>query len=323
MKRGLVWATALVVAANLLAFVVYLWRPKAKPESTREASGGTPTASHPGVYSVTGVVKEVRADGSNVVIRHEAIPGFMPAMTMPFTARDPRELASVQPGDRVSFRLLVTDEESWINSVERLGVTNEPVSFAYEQARIVRDVEPLKIGDPMPDYSFTNEFGRPAKLGDFRGQAVGLTFVFTRCPLPEFCPRMLKNFSIAAASLKAQAEAGGPTNWHLVAMTFDPLFDTPAVLKNHAQRYNYDPARWTFLTGALIDIDALTEQLGMVFRRQTPTALPDHNVRTAVIGPDGRLLRLTVGNTWKPEELVRDLVDAAKGKPLSEENAPQ
>lgn len=328
MKRGIVWATGFLVIVNLALLVAYLTRQRPAPASASAAmatsvvSGGSATAGQPGVYFVTGVVKELKANGSNLVIRHEAIPGFMPAMTMPFTARDSREIASVHAGEKVRFRLLVTDDESWIDSVERLGVTNEPaLPFQYETARIVRDVEPLKIGDPMPDYPFTNELGAPVRLSDFRGQAIGLTFIFTRCPLPEFCPRMLKNFSIVHRALQEQAQRGGPTNWHLVAMSFDPLFDTPPVLKNYAQRYAYDPARWTFLTGAMIDIDAITEQVGMVFRRQTPTALPDHNVRTAVISPAGRLLRLTVGNTWKPEDLVRDLSDAAAGRPLREEAA--
>jgi protein SCO1/2 len=147
------------------------------------------------------------------------------------------------------------------------------------------------------------------RLADFRGQAVGLTFIFTRCPLPDFCPRMLKNFSTAG---KALANAGAPTNWHFLTLTIDPQFDTPAVLKTHAERQRYDPAHWSFLTGAMIEIDALTEQVGLDIRRQSPTALPEHNLRTVVIDAEGRLRKVFVGNLWTSEELVDEMQKAAR-----------
>ncbi len=324
MKRLVLLATVLLVLLNVGFLVYILVRaprpvPASSPVSPSAASPGL--AAPAGVYSVTGIVKELRPDGSNVVIRHEAVPGYMPAMTMPFTARDPRQIVALQPNDKITFRLLVTTDESWIDSVERVGgeAPAEPTAFDLASARVVRDVEPLKLGDPMPDYVFTNQFGKPTRLSDFKGDAVGLTFVFTRCPLPEFCPRMLRNFSEVAATLEDKARSSGPTNWHLVTVTIDPAYDTPEVLRRHAERYNYDPRRWTFLTGALIDIDALTEQVGLMFRRQVPGALPDHNMRTVVMDPRGRLRKVMIGNTWKPEELVEDLVAAANNSPPGEE----
>lgn len=322
-KSGVRWATGLLVMLNVAFFALYLLRApgrRASPEATAPEGTGTVSVSEvsaqAGVYAVTGVVRELRDGGSNVLIRHETIPGFMMAMTMPFTVRDPREVARVQPGDKVTFRLLVADDESWIDSVKRVGEAEATPAFTYEQSRVVRDVEPLEIGQVMPDYGFTNEFGAPVKLSDYRGKVVGMTFIFTRCPLPDFCPRMLKNFNAVAEQLGART--GGPTNWHLVTMTIDPAFDTPGVLRTHAERYNYDPKRWTFLTGALIDIDAITEQVGLVFRRQTPEALPDHNLRTLLIDPEGRLQKIIVGNTWKPDAFVADLLTVAEGKPIAE-----
>ncbi len=314
-KSGVLWATATLVLLNVAFFAIYLVRtPGGRSTGERtELSNGLATASgQAGVYAVTGVVRELRDGGSNLLIRHEAIPGYMMAMSMPFTVRDPREVAGVQPGDKVTFRLLVTDDESWIDSVKRVGVAEPAPDFTYEQSRIVRDVEPLEIGQVMPDYPFTNEFGMPVKLSDYRGKVVGLTFIFTRCPLPDFCPRMLKNFKAVSEGLRQQS--GGPTNWHLLTMTIDPAFDSPAVLRTYAKQYNYDPVRWTFLTGALIDIDAITEQVGLVFRRQTPNALPDHNLRTLLIDAEGRLKKNIIGNTWKPEEFVQDILSVARGE---------
>jgi protein SCO1/2 len=316
-KRVVLYAAAALVLLNLAALVYFLFRapPAGRSVGNGPATGESP--GQPGVYSVTGVVRELRPDGSNVVIRHEAIPGFMMAMTMPFTARDPREVAGLNPGDKVTFRLLVTDDQSWIDSVNRIApsVAPEP-AFDYAQSRIVRDVEPLSLGDVMPDYVFTNQFGNPFRLSDLRGNALGLTFIFTRCPLPEFCPRMLRNFSAVAQSLKAQSN--GATNWHLVTVTIDPAFDTPAVLRTYAERNNYNPAHWTFITGALIDIDALTEQVGLMYRRQAPNALPDHNLRTLLIDPNGRLQKIIIGNTWRPEELAQDMLTVARGGSLPE-----
>jgi protein SCO1 len=308
MKSGVLYATALLVVLNVAVLVYFLFRP-AKDVAVPMGEG-----SPAGIYMVTGVVRELRADGSNVVIRHEAIPGFMMAMTMPFTARDPREVAILQPGDQVTFRLLVTDEDSWIDSVTRRGVVEVPAQIDYERARVVRDVEPLEVGDMVPDYVFTNQFNQVVRLGDYRGRGVALTFVFTRCPLPDFCPRMLKNFQATAQSLVQQSS--GPTNWHLLTLTIDPLHDVPSVLRRHAETYQYDPRRWTFLTGALEEIDALSEQVGLYFRRQTPEALPDHNLRTLVITPEGRLARIIVGNEWKPEELVSDVLKVSAGESL-------
>lgn len=312
MKRGVLYATALLVLINLLALVFYLARaPKAPAVPTQEAPKQEVVPGQPGVYSVNGVVKELKPDGTNIVIRHEAIAGFMPAMTMPFTARDPRQIVALQPGDRIKFRLLVTADESWIDSVERItdGAPSPPPTFETAAARVVRDVEPLNIGDVMPDYAFTNQFGKPARFSDFRGKVVAVTFVFTRCPLPEFCPRMLKNFSAAVSALEKSTNAPA---WHLLTLTIDPAFDTPEVLRLHAERYKYDPRQWTFLTGAMIDIDAITEQVGLVFRRQTSSALLDHNMRTLVVDPEGRLRKIFVGNTWKPEELVEEMAAAVK-----------
>lgn len=310
MKRGVLYATGLLVLLNVAFLVVYLVRPPGtRPAATPPSA---PAPSQPGVYAVTGIVRELKPDGSNVVIRHDEIPGFMMAMTMPFTARDPRQIAALQPGDKVTFQLLVTDDESWIDSVERVEPAKADAgatAIDYQQSRIVRDVEPLELGDVMPDYVFTNQFGQATRLGDLRGKAVALTFIFTRCPLPDFCPRMLKNFSAVAETM--QARSGGPTNWHLVTMTIDPVFDTPPVLRTYAERNQCDFRRWTFLTGAMIDIDAITEQLGLVFRRQNPNSLPDHNLRTVVVDPQGHLRKVLIGNTWKPDEVVDALVEAA------------
>ncbi|MHB8522620.1 MAG: SCO family protein [Limisphaerales bacterium] len=271
------------------------------------AGASAPAPAREQIYQVKGVVKELKPGGRTVVIQHEAIPGYMPAMTMPLPVRDPKALAGLQAGDRVAFRMIVTADEGWIDQIHKLGATVPEAPAPRPEWRIVREVEPLKVGDLMPDYTFTNQAGRVVRLSQFQGQAVALTFFFTRCPFPTFCPRMSNNF--AEANQQLTKMAGGPRNWHLFSISFDPDNDTPAVLKIYSGKYRFDSAHWDFVTGAMIDIDAITEQFGMTFARQGTGF--DHNLRTVVIDARGRIQRIIISNTWTSQELVSELVKAA------------
>jgi protein SCO1/2 len=262
-------------------------------------------------YHVKGVVKEVLPDRNKVKIDHEEIPGYMDAMTMVFDVKDPKELAGLQPGDTVFFRMVVTETDGWIEQVQKLAVPTPVATNAPETFRVVPEVEPLKVGDLMPDYRFTNELGQVVRLSDFKGQALAFTFMFTRCPFPTFCPRMSGNFAEAAQKLPRLSNA--PTNWHLLSITIDPQFDTPAVLLSYARRYKADPQRWNHVTGDLIDITAIGEQFGLLFWRPDPNqpAGISHNLRTVVVDVQGRVQRIFSENEWKVDELVEEMVKAA------------
>src|SRR5262249_21323743 len=175
---------------------------------------------------VNGLIMEVKPAEKSVTIKHEEVAGYMPAMTMPFEVRDTNELAGLEAGDPVSFRLCVTDMEGWIDHIRITGPKqNSPPTTG--PVRLVRDVEPLSEGDVFPEYQFTNQFGKRFSTKEFQGQALAITFLFTRCPFPTQCPLMTRNFG--AVQEKLQALSGGPTNWHLLTLSFDPEFDTPAV----------------------------------------------------------------------------------------------
>jgi len=282
---------------------------------------GTPgCAKKPTLYLVKGTVKEVKPAQKTVTIAHEKIPDYMDAMTMDFEVKDARELSALQAGDYVSFRMVVGEKDAWIENITRLGTNAPPstppvaVASAPESFRRVREVEPLKVGDPLPEYRFTNEISQPMRLADFKGQALGITFLFTRCPYPTFCPRMSSNFEEAYKKLKANPAA--PTNWHLLTITFDPEYDTPAVLKSYAKRYGYDPSKWNYLTGELIDITAITEQFGLLFWRPDPKEVTgiSHNLRSAVIDADGRVQKVFTDNSWKVDDFVAEMIAAARKK---------
>jgi protein SCO1/2 len=258
------------------------------------------------VFQVKGVIVKVTPREKSVEIKHEEIHGYMPAMTMPFDVTDTNELAGLAPGDSVVFRMIVTDTEGWIEQIRKLGSTNSvPTAGNF---RLVRDVEPLNIGDRLPEYHFTNQLGQAFSTADFKGQALAITFLFTRCPFPTFCPKMANDFSETQQSL---ISAGNFTNWHLLTVSFDPEFDKPVVLKSYAERYHYDPAHWTFATGDLVEITAIAEQCGLNFWHDETGSI-SHNLRTVVFDASGRLQKIFTGNTWKTEELVAEMTQAAK-----------
>src|SRR5438067_536082 len=132
---------------------------------------------------------------------------------------------------------------------------------------------------PLMSYKFTNELGQAVSLNEFRGQALAITFFFTRCPLPEYCPRLSKNFQEASEKLFSNPQA--PTNWHFLSITFDPEFDTSAVLKTYGERYHYNSAHWSFLTGPAEKIAELARLSDIKSEREG--GLINHNFRTLII----------------------------------------
>src|SRR5438552_15018434 len=279
------------------------------PEAPLQREAVTPPNTHQKVFQVKGVVIAVKPREKSIEIKHEEIPGYMPAMTMPFDVRDTNELAGLQPGDAVSFRLIDAGTEGWIDQIRKLAIpaTNSiPTAAPF---RRVREVEPLSVGDPLPDYHLTNQLGQPLSTAQFKGQALAITFLFTRCPFPNFCPLMANHF--AAAQQKLLAMPNAPTNWQLLTVSFDPEFDKPAILKAYAARYKYDPAHWSFATGDLIDITALAEQVGLTFWHDETGSI-SHKLRAVVVDAGGRLQKVFVGNQWTSDELVEEMVKAAR-----------
>ena len=241
------------------------------------------SCQHPGTrsFDVRGVVQEVKPDGKTAVIKHEAIQGYMEAMTMPFDVKATNEFAGVQRGDEIRFRLIVMPDDSWIESVKKTGRT---VALSNAAPTVTANTA-IAPRHPLMDYAFTNQLAQPVTLSSFRGQALAITFFFTRCPIPEYCPRLSKNFEEACAELKAMPNA--PTNWHLLSVTIDPEFDTPAALRIYAKRYDHDPKHWSFLTGPKDKITALARESGMTM--EPDQGLLTHNFRTLIIDPSGKL----------------------------------
>jgi len=305
MKRNLVpLLTATVLAATALS---------CRQDNASVPPQAAAAKTNLQIYQVKGVIKELFPERKKVKIAHEEITNYMEAMTMMLDVREARELVGLQAGDTVSFRMLVTDDDGWIDQLKKIEGPRTPLPPEPATFRRVREVEPLAVGDKLPEYTFTNSLGRVLRLSEFQGRALGITFIFTRCPFPTFCPRLSSNFSETAQKLKAMAN--GPTNWHLLSITIDPEYDTPARLQGYAQRYKADSNHWDHVTGALIDITAISEQFGLQFWRANPNEPINHNVRTVVVDATGRIQWITPENDWKSDTLVEQMVRAARAKP--------
>lgn len=257
-------------------------------------------------FDVSGVVRDIKEDGRTIVIRHRAIPGYMAAMTMPFRVRDTNEVVGVQSGDEVSFRLRVTRDESWVEKVRRTGkstaqhLTSAPIGTATNR--------PKAFGlQSIPDFALTNEFGDQVRLRDFTGKAVAMTFFFTRCPLPEYCPRLSKNFRGAIDKLKAIS--GGPTNYHFLSVSFDPL-DVPAALRAYGRTYGYDSNCWSFLTGDSGQIAELARGFGVAVTPGGGTI--EHGFSTAIFDANGDLQNMWLIGGDMTDHIVGEILKAAR-----------
>jgi protein SCO1/2 len=258
-------------------------------------------------YPLKGKVVEVDLASRKVTIAHEDIPGFMPAMTMPFVVleKDAALLQGVGPGDEITATLVAPDSRYWLEDlvVVRKG-TPDPSATPAPPAH-----EPHP-GDTMPDVSLVDQDGRPLRLADYHGKAVALTFVFTRCPLPDFCPLMMRKFEAAHAALAKDAALASRT--HLLTISFDTKHDTPDVLRAFGKPFQKTAkpfTHWTLATGKDEAIRTLGGALELDYVEENRTFT--HNLRTAVLDPEGKLRRLFRGNEWTPEELVAELKAAA------------
>jgi protein SCO1/2 len=258
-------------------------------------------------YELKGKVVAVNKTDRTVTIAHEDIAGYMPAMTMPFKIKDDASLEIVAPGDQIAATLVVDDLSSWL---EDLVITKEAV--ADPNAKSSDGLVEPKAGDEVPDFGLTNQDGKRIHLAQYRGKALVLTFIYTRCPQPDQCTLMSNNFAAIDQELQKQPELYEKT--HLLSISFDPDYDTPRVLRSygaaHTGRYSDETFQhWEFATGSKDEVKGIAQFFGLRYYHDTESAEEQviHSLRTAVIGPDGKIIKLYRGNEWKPAEIVADL----------------
>ena len=250
-------------------------------------------------YTLVGQVVAVTPERNEITIKHEDVKNFMPGMTMPFKVEDPALIRERAPGDLVTATLVVGEVGAHLSAVTKTGFA------AVTEAPPAPVAEGLKPGDPVADAAFLDQEGASRRLADWRGHRVALMFIYTRCPLPEFCPLMDRHF---VAVQRAMAKAPSFADVRLVTITMDPAFDTPAVLKNHAAALKADLGTWSFLSPREDAAAAFFEQFGLIVEREgTGGADITHNLRTVVLDANGRVSAIRTGNDWTPAQLIADI----------------
>jgi protein SCO1/2 len=258
-------------------------------------------------FTLQGQVQSIDAPHKLVVVKHEEIKGFMPAMTMPYEVAEAKLLDGLAPGDLINAQLVVFSNGAHLTAIKKVGTAplEKPPADVPNPPTASSGFELLRPGEAVPDGKFVDQDGRKKTFAAFKGGPVALTFIYTRCPLPTFCPLMDRHFAALQTSLKADPAL---TRVKLVTVSFDPATDTPAVLKKHAKSLDADLSRWTFLTGDRDDVDQFAARFGVSVSRALNDATDiTHNLRTAVIDADGKLVKVYTGNEWSPEQVLADL----------------
>ena len=257
-------------------------------------------------YPLVGQVLAVDETQQVITVKHQDVVGFMPGMTMPFKVKKAEELKGRKPGDLISATLVVEDSLGYLADIKKTG--ESPLPAGDPPPRLAM-IEP---GTVVPDTELIDQSGQTRRISDFRGKTIAVTFVYTRCPLPDFCPRMDRHFKSAQDTLRSDPVLASRT--HLLSVSFDPDYDTPQIMAAHARSVGADAAMWSYLTGERKAVDLLAGAFGVsVMREDQPMQEIMHNLRTAVIDADGRLVTVLNGRDWTPEELVSAL-RAADGK---------
>ena len=249
-------------------------------------------------YDVKGKVVSVDAENGTVTLDHEAIGDFMAAMTMPFPLKDQWAFEYLEPGNRLNAVLVVSSNEYWLEDV----VISEAPAPLDEDT-----VPPARLGEPVPNVELVNQDGAAIRIADYAGKALLITFIYTRCPLADFCPRMTAQFTALERMLKE--EPGLYDKTHLLAISFDPAYDTPEKLRQYALDEAHVAAdafsHWEFATGTPDAVGELARFLNLEYSGEDENIV--HNLRTAVVAPDGTLFELHTGNSWTPDDLLETL----------------
>jgi len=284
-------------ALFLLAFTALLAGCSAKSSSHADARR----------YHLAGKIVSVDTAQGILLVDHEAIPGFMDAMTMPYPVPDAAALAALAPGDEISAEVVVTSASGHL---ENIVVTKKGPPGAAPAATAMHEPEP---GERVPDFALINQDGKRIRLSAFRGHALLVTFIYTRCPFPNYCPLVSKNFAQIYAATRAQPAL--QSEIHLLSVSFDPAHDTPAVLRDYAATFRQITGespfgRWEFAAAPPDELKKMADFFGLYYNAQNGVII--HSLSTAVISPQGVIYKWYGDGKWTPADLIADAAQASK-----------
>jgi protein SCO1 len=261
------------------------------------------------VYKLRGKVVATDAGKGEVTLNHEAIPGFMDAMTMPYKLKDANTLSELHPGDVLTADLLVSQDPNADALLDHIVIVGQ----AKPDYRPQVTYHVPAPGDAVPDFKLRNQDGHAIHLGQFRGKALLVTFIYTRCPLPDFCPRVTRNFAVIESQLAADPALLKKTQ--LVCVSFDPEHDTPERLRAYGAMYIGSNAKdafayWDFAVPQKAVLGEMARYFDVGFTNAADGTIT-HSLSTTLIGTDGKVIRFYPGNDWTPEQVLADVKQAA------------
>jgi len=283
----------------VLAIVLFQFLGCQKPVEQLKAS---PDAKH---YQLTGKVIGVDKSKNELTVAHDEIKDYMSPMTMQFKIKEDWVMKDINPGDFISATLVVDKDIYWLEGVAISKSQNNGASNLPDQEMMP---EP---GKEVPNFQLVNQEGKLITRSQYEGKYLVLTFIYTRCPLPDQCPLMSNNFAVIHEQLLADKHLAEKV--HLLSISFDTKYDTPKVLKSYGasqtKRYDKEDFKlWEFASGKEDQIKNITKFFGLMYDPQTDTII--HSLRTAIITPDGKVLKVYRRNQWKPLEIIEEIKTA-------------
>jgi protein SCO1/2 len=261
-------------------------------------------------YPVRGMVLGVSPADHTVIVSHRDIPRYMPAMSMPFRVQKPAELTGLYPGAQIEFDLVIRKSGSHVERLRRVGAS-AVIEDQGDRIALPPNPDRIAIGESVPDFTLTDQLGHPVRLSDFSGSVVAVDFIYTRCPLPDVCPRLSANF----ARVQTRFREKMPKDLVLLSITIDPRYDTSEVLLKYAKIWNAMPEGWRFLTGPDAEIEIVARRFGMNYWPEE--GLITHTSQTGIIGRNGKLAATVDGSSFASVQLG-DLIE----RELEKTNAP-
>lgn len=257
-------------------------------------------------FALEGKVVAVDKSKNEITLDHREIPGYMPAMTMPYRLQDTWVLNVAQPGDELRGTLVVSANEAHLEDVS----VNKSSSTAETSS--TSTVHLPEIGEQIPDFVFVDQDGHRVRLSQFRGRPLLLTFIYTRCPLPDFCIRMSNNFGELAKDLK-RTDPAVYRRLQLLSISIDPEFDKPPVLKRYGKSWagDVDPSfeHWKFVSGSPAETRKAANYFGLSYNSESGQIV--HSLRTVLIASDGKIAAQYGGNDWTPAQLEAEVIKLA------------
>jgi protein SCO1/2 len=285
-------------------------RQKANPVPVT-ASGQLTSDVNAKHYPVRGKIVTVDTGHNEIVLDAAAIPGFMEAMTMPYKLKNPSIISELHPGDSITATLIATDNSDLLDEIVIIAQAKPDYKPSYFY-------HPIQPGDRVPDFRLLNQSDKQIRLAQYHGKVLLMTFIYTRCPLADFCPRMSRNFAQVDKTLAADPALYKKT--HLLSVSFDPEYDTPQVLRSYGGSYtgkytNETFAHWDFAAPSKTDLPAVLRFFDVGATPEKDRTIT-HSLSTLVIGPDGKVVKWYPTNDWTPEQIVNDVkqIVAEQGK---------